>query len=832
MKLKLSKINGTNQNLDYDLLEKSFINKLELSSYEAEVVILNNFPMPVSTKSNVDIIILLNIPQKTKNYYRVVKNKNNINVYNQIVAISLIDEYYESNKIELENHNIDEIANKLKWGLTNYLSSNCNLKREYITIHPIIWIKNKFSSDISKYTLVDNQLTYDKIEEVIKLNEYFKWQGYKDWINDQNLLEFHVKNIFEQASMDSSEGYITRKKIDRIFKKMNDASNKAYLNIGKKLVEVSGKAGTGKSSDLLKWMLQSSIKGSKGVFLTYNHVLVYDISSQIKSFENRLRENGYKKQPTTTYTIHSYFYNLSKKLGILLLLSEKRIDELSKILKIRLKYIYHYLEHFRKINNDISLSKVLMYIQNNETGKVMVNDNTLLITFLHEVNYPFPLGLEEKKDEIEGIKREAIALIKFLKKQNTLLPDFNETKKQFREFLNLKLKRIKKELETKVFLIDYYNILKYILKSLTDLDKFIDELNITNKYNLLSNLLNLNEEFLNEDGSIDKGKLINRYKRSIDRFAANRTAYIDEAQDCHKDEKEIFFKIFESKNIVIANGGKEQLIRHNELCNWQKSRYSMKEIVSYKYSKRAKSFRMKPAIAALTNHIASWFGLDLQIEPIQTEDHGNIFLDTKNDNGNEIDFIKELNKIGKRQGCTNLESLLLLKDSTKIKGGEKKDANESIRINEFNNIKEDYKTIKKEWNLINKASEEEDLYFWNATGNIDKRLISFPTSMRSRAIYYESCRGIEAWSIMCFNLDDFFTQKINEKEADNYMLNTLFDQLNPQKRREMYAATWVIMAITRSIENCYIKINNLNHPLSKSLIDFKKQYPQFCSNLF
>jgi hypothetical protein len=91
---------------------------------------------------------------------------------------------------------------------------------------------------------------------------------------------------------------------------------------------------------------------------------------------------------------------------------------------------------------------------------------------------------------------------------------------------------------------------------------------------------------------------------------------------------------------------------------------------------------------------------------------------------------------------------------------------------------------------------------------LTKKTLGIPQSLSVRSIYYESCRGIEAWSVMCFNLDAFFELRKKDDEADNYLLNDLFDQITSEKRCEMYAATWVLMAVTRSIENCYIQITN------------------------
>ena len=198
----------------------------------------------------------------------------------------------------------------------------------------------------------------------------------------------------------------------------------------------------------------------------------------------------------------------------------------------------------------------------------------------------------------------------------------------------------------------------------------------------------------------------------------------------------------------------------------------------------------------------------------------------------EFQFNK-LKTIGERQGCTNYESLLLLTSAESSRKNEFEiERVTSVSVNEYDNIVKDLGQIKNEWSLISKAqSVIEDVLFWNTTGNVDKRSLSPPGSLSVRSIYYESCRGIEAWSVMCFNLDEFFEQKKLEKDADNYLLESLFDQLTPDKRRDMYAATWVLMAITRSMENCYIQMQNRESSLSKAILSFKEKYPKYVTSL-
>lgn len=184
MEFNFSKINGTNADLNYDTFKESVIEKLNETCKEAEVIVLNNFPVSVSSQTSIDFIVLLNIPKKDKSWYRVETNDDRFYVKNQIIAVSIINEYYNS-KITVESGLVDidgafidfeDNANKMKWGLTNYLSSNCGMERKHITVHPIIWIKNKSHSHYSKNILIDNQFTYDKVEEVIKLNHYSNGQ--------------------------------------------------------------------------------------------------------------------------------------------------------------------------------------------------------------------------------------------------------------------------------------------------------------------------------------------------------------------------------------------------------------------------------------------------------------------------------------------------------------------------------------------------------------------------------------------------------------------------------------------------------------------------------
>lgn len=810
MELSVHKINGTSAHLDYNLLINSIKSKLKITCNKAELIVLNKFPIAISAQSSIDFIILLKIPDFKNNYYRIKDSNGDwMTVKNQIIAVSVIDEFendiisYQGNTVEVQNKlfSYNEDASKIKWGLTNYLADKCGLKKNAITVHSLIWLKNNNHIIAGNNLYIGKQLSYDSIEKVISKNYYYKWPGYREWQNNDILFEIHIKDIFEQASKDSAEGFITRKKINRIQRKFGSSQAEANSIIGSKLIEVKGKAGTGKTSELLKWMLKNSLEGKKGVFLTYNHLLVYDITSQIQHYTKRLPEHV-KKASTTTYTIHGFFYRIAKKLGVLLLLTEDRIKELTSIIDNRWLEIEKFFNKERKIDGDTSLSWLKMRVQN-----------------YWQIN--------------EGVKREAILFIQHIKK-NRYLPNSQETSKLFKSYRDEKIEKLAKLESSNIFLKDYVEVLKRIRQATTNLDGFITDLDIENKYELLNAALDLKSTILKIDGSgkIDKEKLKTRYLKSISGFRAKRIAYIDEAQDCHPYERDILFNLFGSKNCVIANGDKEQLIRYSELCNWHISQG--KAVEHHTYKKGNKSYRMKPAIAALANHIANWYDIDLNVEPLDTEDHGQIYLSYNNNENDQVLALRELLKTGERQGCSSYESLLLLKPADLSFDADTNNEEisnvHSVRVNEHNNIIADTNNTRLEWGLVEKAKEQvPEAYFWNSTGNVDKRDLPVPGSLSVRCIYYASCRGIEAWSVMCFSLDRFFENKANEDEADNYLLNDLFDQLTPLQRREKYAATWVLMAVTRCIENCYIQLLNPQSSMYKCIENFYAKNKNYTS---
>src|SRR5690606_9574312 len=167
-------------------------------------------------------------------------------------------------------------------------------------------------------------------------------------------------------SKDSENGYLTKKKVDRISKQLSN-SRTIYEELNKHLVIVSGKAGTGKSSELLLLTMKCLSNGQNTLYLTYNKVLIFDIAKTVKSYVNaKLKHNETsveKPGEASVLTLHAFFYRLSKSLGVLHVLSEVRIQKLLATLKERMRKVYNIVKEEMAKNTNIDNIKSI--IQNN-----------------------------------------------------------------------------------------------------------------------------------------------------------------------------------------------------------------------------------------------------------------------------------------------------------------------------------------------------------------------------------------------------------------------------------------------------------------------------------
>jgi hypothetical protein len=83
----------------------------------------------------------------------------------------------------------------------------------------------------------------------------------------------------------------------------------------------------------------------------------------------------------------------------------------------------------------------------------------------------------------------------------------------------------------------------------------------------------------------------------------------------------------------------------------------------------------------------------------------------------------------------------------------------------------------------------------------------------------------------CFNIDKFFEQKKEDPDAEKFLIydekelgiQSLF--VTNDSRKNMFAGTWALMAITRAIDTLYLKLENPNSDFSKLVMEYAKLNP-------
>src|SRR5690606_11501508 len=89
-------------------------------------------------------------------------------------------------------------------------------------------------------------------------------------------------------------------------------------------------------------MMSCIENGQNSLFLTYKRLLVFDIARTIKSFANQKKEFNIKQEKLGQYsvlTLHKFIYRLSKAIGVLHVLTERRKGDLLSNLNQRLTLV-------------------------------------------------------------------------------------------------------------------------------------------------------------------------------------------------------------------------------------------------------------------------------------------------------------------------------------------------------------------------------------------------------------------------------------------------------------------------------------------------------------
>ena len=744
---------------------------------EGDVYVVNHFPAATDGFGETELLIFISIPDKKGNYYWHIDNNKRYYLNNLVIGIKML---YDDSIIDADNTTlyssegyldyIEELGNEEVY--LQKFSSCCNNSLRNCAY--FYWIvtsgtKKSFTND---YILFNTPIDISKVLYSACRRTIFK-QGINCFgkVDDLGAM---VRNYIDEANDKTEIGILTKNRINKITEKGVKTPLRVLANQGKSISILQGKAGCGKTLMLTRVFNDVVASGHHCRFLTFNHLLVFDLKHCL------CRMPAYRNTNAYIHTLHYFFYHFSKKMGIHSLFTEDRLNELMSVCVQRIDIANEYIQSFKE-----------------ETDRWLSNEQFW----------------EKYEDEIDaGDRAEITKYLKFLEiniYSEESLTNLREAYIQNRRQLLLN------ELGNELFIADYNKVLENTYLMLDNPREFYDKYEIKNRRELL-NLMAKTDKKRDEDFTSDYQ--YDEFNHDVQNAVMHtkwwsRSVLIDEAQDCNNYEKLILIKVYGAENIVVTSGGKDQLIRTSLVTDW--THFLEKPIPADIITLSGRSYRQKANVVNFVNSFGESYKIATSIKSAnESKGLGRVIIDTRNSiRGFSNDILNQIREEGKILGCSDYENCMVLLPT---KGYSSKTKGKGIFIDELDNVE----IVDKSTNRILEISNK-DLKIWN--GIVERKgELPVPAANQTRFIYYESCRGLEAWNVLCVDLDSFFYNLRSSKDAELYARTNQGLFTNEDDLKSQYALHWIYMAITRPIDTLYIKLAVPSNEFSKEIIEIAK----------
>lgn len=744
---------------------------------EGDIYVVNHFPAATDGFGETELLIFINIPDKKGNYFWHIDNNKRYYLNSLVIGIKMLydDSITDSDSTTLYSSEgyldyIEELGNE-EFYLQKFSSCCNNSLRNCAYFYWIVTsgTKKSFTND---YILFNTPLDISKVLYSACRRTIFK-QGINCFgkVDDLGAM---VRNYIDEANNRTEIGILTKTRIDKITDKKVTTPLRAISNQGKAITILQGKAGCGKTLMLTRIFNNIVASGHHCRFLTFNHLLVFDLKHCLCRMPAFRNTNAY------IHTLHYFFYHFSKKMGIHALFTEDRLNELMSVCVQRIDIANEYIQSFKE-----------------ETDRWLSNEQFW----------------EKYEDEIDaGDRAEITKYLKFLEiniYSEESLTNLREAYIQNRRQLLLN------ELGNELFIADYNKVLENTYLMLDNPREFYDKYKIKNRRELL-NLMAKTDKKRDEDFTSDYQ--YDEFNHDVQNAVMHtkwwsRSVLIDEAQDCNNYEKLILIKVYGAENIVVTSGGKDQLIRTSLVTDW--THFLEKPIPADIITLSGRSYRQKANVVNFVNSFGESYKIATSIKSAnESKGLGRVIIDTRNSiRGFSNALLNQIREEGKILGCSDYENCMVLLPT---KGYSSKTKGKGIFIDELDNVE----IVDKSTNRILEISNQ-DLKIWN--GIVERKgELPVPAANQTRFIYYESCRGLEAWNVLCVDLDSFFYNLRSSKDAELYARTNQGLFTNEDDLKSQYALHWIYMAITRPIDTLYIKLAVPSNEFSKEIIEIAK----------
>ena len=846
-------INCTNKDLEESQKLKTALEDTFKYTRKVNVHVIFNFKSPVDIIGGYKYVLFIDIPYENGNYFRSKTNK----VYLNSLAIAVRN--YEDNSISSIENGI--ISNREgSWNCLESIASETNALKKFVSEnvydikHFDICIFHKITSSscfiggrIGNVVINSPLYWYDLISYAVELTSSNDGKKTNCLVYSSNPKkigwEDFVYPFVEKSEAKTKQGILTKKKIDTISSEhTNKHIERACEIAGNKLCIITGKAGTGKSLVLMKIMYRKIRKDNENRnhrcrFLTYNNMLVMDIKQTIKNM------GVFSVSNASISTLHSFFMDVYKRSPVRALhMNQTQINKLFAKCHYRVCNMVLLLNYYHDTvspGQNIEAKKAFSYfVKNQRIAEEDYKECKQFCDYLYNKERYINFGsLDAYAKEYEEEKRkkfnEFYAQNEFLNGYNQILEDLYfmfHNKDEFIEKYGLDIVYSEMELRNSdEFQLKYGQLYDRFMqearRKFVEENELISEKFISSFFEQESRIIEQLSEYKKQQPSNARKDFDNQVNRILRKVNWSDMIIVDEAQDCNPYEKALLLEMHGSDNIVIATGGKDQLIRTSLETTWETL---FGKIINSEKVKLSYVYRQKANIVDFINGFAQAFNLETNLKASEdTKNQGAIIIDARNVLRTTIpeDVVKRLYLKGKDNGCSDYENIMFLIPSGQY-----------IRYADGCNDRLDVQIDQNDTISFNQPNAErvlavefpEYLKVLDGTVNNKRDLLNRVGYDNVRCLLYESCRGLEAWSVMCMDLDDFFYNRKCCEEAETYALESvgfIQEQQMVDNYKEHFAALWVLMAITRAIDTLYIKLSSRSSVFSQKILEIGRNLP-------
>lgn len=309
-----------------------------------------------------------------------------------------------------------------------------------------------------------------------------------------------------------------------------------------------------------------------------------------------------------------------------------------------------------------------------------------------------------------------------------------------------------------------------ILKNIGLVDEVTSEIFENNNYvDLLADLMDLIKD--------SKSELEIRKELGID----FDLIFVDEAQDCDEIERDLIYKIFGITNCIISIGNRQIVRKKKSEIRWALgTTKDERQVVNLKISHRNKK--------DLTDWHNTFSNYHYKQRPWELKENrnlhgGKLILLKTNEYSKAIHIELDKNLIKNKNSKYDLMFLTPNKTTNINYSSEICEKLDSWNFNNFNNNLEENKNKK------------------------------FPIDAH-RILNYQSCRGLEAWTIVLWNLD-VMIQNIKSnyvKDFPDSVENEITEHVN----------NWLLMIFTRAIDTLVMTFNSYESEEYKMIVKLTK----------